>query len=128
MNVSPVSHQCTIEAIRQALCGIVMMPRSEAELHGIIERRLLAVGISHQREAPTATGPVDFALGSLAMEVKVAGSANDIARQIIRYLQEPQFTALVLVTARAITLPISHVETLEGDKPVHVIELWKNFA
>ncbi|HSI86845.1 MAG: hypothetical protein ACAI35_04340 [Candidatus Methylacidiphilales bacterium] len=115
------------QRIYKALSAITMQPRSELELHETISKLLTAQGIVHRREVKTNRGTVDFVIGDIAMEIKIKGGSIDIARQLIRYLQDPQFTSLILVTTKAIKLPITEVETPEGNKPVFVIELWRNF-
>lgn len=66
-------------------------------------------------------GRIDFLCAELVgIEVKIAGSARDLQRQAIRYLQHEHLAALVVVTNRArhLNLPLE----VDG-KPLHVVSL-----
>jgi hypothetical protein len=118
----------TVEQIKIALRAITQAPASEIELHQKMERCFTAAGIACEREVATETGPVDFVLGgSVALEVKVRGSAMAVCRQVIRYLQDPRFAEAVIVTTRPMTLPLEAVQTPGGVKPIQLVELWRNF-
>lgn len=116
-----------IDRLRCALRALTRAPGNEEELHRLMESCFDQSGILYEREVRTATGPVDFAIGDLAVEVKVGGSALAIARQLIRYGQEARFTAVALVTTKPIRLPIEWIESPTGNKPIYVIDLWRQF-
>lgn len=65
-----------------------------------------AEGIAYEREARLAKGDiVDFRLGGLVIEVKLAGAKRAIHRQCLRYCAHPEVEALILATARNLPLP-----------------------
>lgn len=117
------------ERIQRALQGITRAPASEIELHGQIAACLDAAGIPYEREVSTATGPVDFVVDeTIALEVKVKGSAISVSRQVIRYLQDDRFSGAVVVTTKPLAMPLESVPVESGGwKQIHVIELWRNF-
>ena len=119
----------TLQSITSALRTIDRAAVSEVDLHQQIERCLFAAGMLHEREVPTATGPVDFVVhGTTLLEVKVKGSGLVVARQVARYLEDARFAEAVVVTSRPMSLPIEEVTTEYGTvKPIHMIELWRNF-
>ncbi len=117
----------THSKIESLLSQIQAAPGNEVQLQDRIAQILQMAGIVFDRECATATGPVDFIIGDVALEIKTSGSPTAIARQLIRYLNEERFRSLILVTTRPIALPLSEVETAHGTKPIHVIDLWRNF-
>lgn len=63
---------------------------------------------------------IDLMVGRVGVEVKVAGRAADLARQVERYLQSDQLDGLVVVSSR-----VGHVG-VHGEfagKPVSVVTL-----
>jgi len=114
-----------IEALKVAFRSIVRAPVNEVDLHETLSLCLDRAGILHEREVETATGPVDFVIeGVCAMEVKVAGSGLVVARQLARYLNDERYACGVIVTTKAMQVP---VEKING-KPIQVIELWRQFT
>lgn len=95
---------------------------TEAVLQDGIAEVLAAAGIQHEREvALTARDRIDFLVqGGIGLEVKIDGSALDLARQMLRYAAHERIAALLVVTTRA-----RHTETPRelGGKPVRVIHL-----
>jgi hypothetical protein len=62
---------------------------------------LSQAGIEHQREVSlTPKDRPDFMVGGVAIELKVDGSAPEVTRQLMRYVQHPDVTGVVLVTTR----------------------------
>ncbi len=112
-----------LEKIAEALKGIRQHPQDEKDLQSTIARCLTAAGIPFSREVLTSTGPVDFVVGTTAIEIKIRGSATDVARQIIRYLDDERFTEGIIITTRPMLIPIQK----SGEKPIRVIDLWRNF-
>jgi hypothetical protein len=74
----------------------------ETRLHDAIEQVLAGAGIAAVREAVlTSAERIDFLAGRVGIEVKIAGRAPDVLRQLRRYAASPDIDALVLVTTRA---------------------------
>jgi hypothetical protein len=74
-----------------------------------------------------ALGPLDrpdFLIGGVAVEVKVKGTADQLARQVGRYLAHDEVDAVVVVTSRARHRAIP---AAIGGKPVHVVWLGSAF-
>lgn len=95
--------------------------RDEVELHGALEGALVAAG--HDVEREVALGPrcrIDLLVGAVGIEVKTAGAAATVARQLQRYAKAEQVRELLLVTsvARHLRMP----ETI-GGKPLVVASL-----
>lgn len=71
----------------------------ELELHDGLEQVLTAIGLPVERETRLpGGGRVDFRLGGVALEVKVAGSASLVGRQLARYADDVD--ELLLVTTK----------------------------
>lgn len=91
----------------------------EADLQRAVEEILVQSLISFQREPMlTAKDRPDFLVGTIAVELKVDGSAIEVMRQLQRYAQHPDVAALLLVTTKNKHLAMP--ATLSG-KPVHVV-------
>lgn len=92
---------------------------SEKALQADIEDYFIKSAIEYQREVRLSPRDIiDFLVGGLGIEVKLAGSAKDIYRQLERYSYHEEVSEIVLVTNRIITLP----KTINS-KPSHVINL-----
>lgn len=76
--------------------------RNEKELHDGIAQVLRTASIHYTHEWPVdENNRLDFFVGgSVAMEVKIAGSAGDALRQCERYIHLPIVAAVVLATTR----------------------------
>jgi hypothetical protein len=76
--------------------------RDEDRLHAGIEQVLADGGVNATAEARlSGRDRIDFLAGPVGIEVKIAGSAADVTRQLRRYATHPEIGALVLVTTRA---------------------------
>lgn len=94
---------------------------SEDELQQGISLVLDKHGFAFEREARLdARSRIDFLVGDVGIEVKVAGSAADLGVQVLRYLRHDRIRAVVIVTTRARHRDIP--AELEG-KPVHIVHL-----
>ncbi len=71
---------------------------SEAELQDAIATALLDKAAREVRLGPRSI--IDFLVGGVGIEVKMAGSTPAVTRQILRYLESPRIEALLLVTTR----------------------------
>lgn len=97
--------------------------QNEAELQPEIGRLLKESRIPHMREVRLfdPSGRLDFLTDDgIAIEVKVDGSTNDLARQVMRYTQHIAVKAVLIVTTRSKhrTLAVSAFP-----KPVQVLQL-----
>lgn len=95
--------------------------QDEAQLHDAIALALEAAGVGAVAEARLSDRDrIDFLAGSTGIEVKVAGSAAEVARQLRRYAEHPVIEALLLVTTR-----VRHrrMPRQIGGKPVFVVWL-----
>lgn len=73
---------------------------NETELQTGIGRALSEHHIQFAREvALTAQDRVDFLVGDVGIEVKVAASPNAVIRQLHRYVQSERVATILLVTA-----------------------------
>lgn len=110
------------EAVGQivaALHGGRFRYRDEAQLQAGIGQALAAAGVVAAAEVRLAgRDRIDFLAGAVGIEVKVAGRAPDVVRQLRRYAACPQVAALILVTNRA-----RHrgIPAEIGGKPVRVV-------
>lgn len=97
------AHLAELRIARSVLNRSVLRYTSEAELQAGISQALTAAGVAHRREVELGeAGRVDFlTAGGLAIEVKIGGSANEMARQIVRYAQREEVRALLVVTTKA---------------------------
>jgi hypothetical protein len=90
------------EKLLHLLAGYRFRPAGELELQDALARVFAAGGVEARREHRLSPGDVvDFLLlEGVAVEVKVAGSAVEVARQLQRYAGHSEVLALVLVTTR----------------------------
>lgn len=75
---------------------------TEIAAHNAIHVALIANGMDVQREVWLSDADrIDLLVGTIGIEVKVAGSRRDIWRQLSRYAANPAIEGLVLATATA---------------------------
>jgi len=97
----------TPEEICASLRGVQFHFSNEKELQDGIAQRLTAPGIAFLREVVLSPGDrIDFLVDRIGIEVKVDGSLSQVIRQLWRYAQRPEISALILVTSRAKHGPI----------------------
>jgi hypothetical protein len=85
-------------AICEALSRAAFSCSNEAELQVAIQAVL---GDSAQREVQVpGAGRIDFLVGDVGVEVKVAGSLASVGAQLLRYLGSDLLSAIVLVTTK----------------------------
>ena len=90
------------ELIASSLRGLRYAPTGEKELQDWIDGAFTRVGFLFEREVETGAGPVDFVIGTIAIEVKIKGSPVAITRQLLRYLQTGRkFTAPLVSLAQS---------------------------
>ncbi|MFD2082870.1 hypothetical protein SAMN05421678_11839 [Actinopolymorpha cephalotaxi] len=94
---------------------------NEAQLQEGIAAALASRGVPAEREVRlSGRDRIDLAVGNVGIEVKVAGNAANVRRQLTRYAASDQLEELVLVTTKAAHRGIP--EEI-GGKPVHLVWL-----
>lgn len=105
----PAPAQVTARRIVTLLTASRYQHRDETQLQQLVAQVLLGGGYVATREVRlTPASRIDLVVAPrIGIEVKVAGSAIDVAGQIQRYARTGRLDALVLVTTRAehTTLP-----------------------
>lgn len=92
---------------------------NERRLQGDLSEFLSGMGIEHVREVSLGTlGVIDFTIGTIGLEVKVKDSRMKIYRQMSRYAQHRELSALILAT----NVPMGFPPEIEG-MPVYVVNL-----
>jgi len=93
----------------------------ERELQDAIEQMLSEHSLTFSREYRLSERDrPDFFLNGVALEVKMAGSAPQVMRQLWRYAESPEVERIVLVTTRSQLRTMPDAMML---KPVEVIYL-----
>lgn len=90
---------------------------TQADIEALFTARLPAGSFIREARLSAADIP-DFLAGSIAVEVKIGGSAAEILRQLERYAKHDRVEALLLVT----NVPMRVPSTI-GGKPVTVARL-----
>jgi len=82
-----------------------------------LQGALAAVLVGRREVQLSLGGRVDVLVGRIGVEAKVAGSAEDVFRQVLRYSHSPELAGLLIVTTKE-----SHtrVPPMAGGKPVRV--------
>ena len=100
---------------------------SEAVLQACVATVLAKACLPHAAEVKLGAGDrVDFLVdGRIAVELKVDGSVNEVARQLARYCRHDQVEAVVLVTSRR-----KHfgVPPMLAGKPIEVVHVREGLA
>ena len=114
----------TVPALTALLLGARYRSRvTEGAVQDDIASCLTSAGTTFEREVELGpTDRIDFMIGTVGLEVKVQGSANQVLRQLQRYAQSPRVTELVLFTMRA-QLGHAMPETL-SEKPLTIVRYW----
>jgi len=91
---------------------------TERDLQDSLAELLAAEGYAAERERALGPGErPDFLIDGIAVEVKIKGTADQLERQVRRYLAHPEVTGVVVVTSRA---RHRHLPPVIGGKPVRV--------
>lgn len=94
---------------------------NEDELQRGLWAALRNLGYDVKREAIIdGRSRLDFLIGGIAIEVKVAGRTVSVVRQLARYAEHPDVDALILVTTR---LRHSDIPSVMSGKPVRVVAI-----
>ena len=109
----------TAREVAALLAGYRFTFASEAELQEGIALALTLERVVFEREAtiPKGGGRVDFLVERVAVEIKVAGTAFEVAEQLARYLRAPNVDEALLVTTKRAHLAVPRDL---GGKPVVV--------
>lgn len=115
-----------LELLVGALKATRFQYNTERELQDGMEAVFKAQGFAYERECVLARRDIiDFIVfGSVGVEVKIKGSPNEVARQLLRYAKQPRLTHIVLVTGK---LRLGALPEKLMDKPVTVVGLWTSF-
>lgn len=89
----------TVDDVIAALGGHRFIFASEAELQETIAATLSPFGAKREAKLGDA-GRIDFLIGRVGVEVKVAGSLSLVAGQVMRYIDSGAIDALLLVTTK----------------------------
>jgi hypothetical protein len=94
---APTAHELCL-LLERSLRGL----GEEARVQAAIEALLLREGIEHRRELTLSPKDrIDFLVGGIGLEVKVAGSVGAVVRQLERYAKHDRIKSLVLVTTKS---------------------------
>lgn len=108
-------------AVADAIGGYRYHHADEDGLQAGVAAAITAAGLPAEREVRLSPEDrLDVLTGGVAVEVKTAGTTDNVLRQLQRYAQHDRITALLLVTtkARHRTLPDQ-----VGGKPLRVVHL-----
>lgn len=88
--------------VRALLTSYRFPHTTETELQEQIAQLFSRLFVKHAREVRlNDKDRPDFMVGTIAVEVKIAGSRANVMTQIHRYAQCPEISAIVLVTTKA---------------------------
>src|SRR5690349_10516311 len=121
--MNPNNSETVIGTLKSIFSRVRLPMNAEREFQDAVSRLIASEGITHQREYwGTRRDRLDFFLpvSGVALELKVWSSEAALLRQLKRYADLPEVTAVVLISRRPWKLP----ETLSG-KPIAMIALWK---
>lgn len=110
-----------LEQLKRMIDGWKIPFGTELAMQDTLQRILKSANIKYHREF--VFGPrdrIDFLVGRIGIECKVAGSTGAVMRQLLRYAERPEIGALILVTSRH-THRFSQTEI--GGKPFKVIRI-----
>lgn len=112
----------TPEQVAAAINGATLQYVTEDDLQAALATALATSGVVATREVQLSDGMsrIDLLVGTIGIEVKIAGRSADVARQLARYAACLEISALILVTNRAAH---SGMPSELGGKPVHVCSL-----
>lgn len=97
--------QHTVDQLLGAITAVLSTSRyfytNEVDLHRHIDKTLTRVGIPFEGEVRLSPRDrIDYMVGPLGVEVKVAGKTEPLRRQLARYAEHDQVEALLVVTTQ----------------------------
>lgn len=111
----------TGDDIAAALDAFTLLDTDEYALQDAIDLALRRAGAAPLREVRlTAADRIDLLIGTVGIEVKVAGSVAAVERQLRRYATCGLISELVLVTTR-----VAHTAIDDVGCPLHVVPLMR---
>lgn len=114
----------TGDDIAAALGAFTLLDTDEYALQDAIDLALRRVAVTPIREVRlTAADRIDLLVGTVGIEVKVAGSIAAVTRQLRRYATSGLITELVLVTTR-----VAHTAIEDVGCPLHVVPLMRGIT
>lgn len=110
----------TLAELHSLLSSEFIPVGSEREMQMAIAKLLVENGIQFRPEARLSSRDrIDFLVGRVGIEVKHAGSYQQVASQLLRYAESDSVDAVLLVTDRAAHRKLSGMEN-EQNKPMQV--------
>jgi hypothetical protein len=110
--------KATVKEIESALRQYVIPADNEAAMQSVIERVLKIRRFDYNREVVLSDADrIDFMVGAIGIECKVAGTAGAVMLQCGRYLDHDAVESLILVTTKATHRRICY----DSEKPFCVV-------
>lgn len=97
-----MSSKAEFDSVVAAIQGYLIPVDSEAAMQATIQQVLEKAAFPYSREVVLSEKDrIDFMVGDVGIECKIAGSFSSVAEQVGRYLQNSSVKSLILVTSRA---------------------------
>jgi hypothetical protein len=97
VSAAPAAHELCL-LFERSLRGLGEEYRVQAAIEALLKRE----GVEHLREVTLSPKDrIDFLVGAVGIEVKVAGGVGAVIRQLERYAKHERISALVLVTTKS---------------------------
>ena len=110
--------KATVDEIVAVLRSYVIPADNEAAMQSVIERVLKIRNVDYAREVVLSEADrIDFMVGAIGLECKVAGTPAAVMAQCGRYLEHDAVESLILVTTKAAHRRICY----ESEKPFCVV-------
>ena len=107
-----------VEEIVAVLRSYVIPADNEAAMQSVIERIMSIRNYDFRREVILSDADrIDFMVGEIGLECKVAGTAASVMAQCGRYLEHDAVESLILVTTKAAHRRICY----DSEKPFCVV-------
>lgn len=107
-----------VEDLVSALKSFVIPADNEAAMQSVIERIMRIRNYDFSREVILSDADrIDFMVGTIGLECKVAGTPASVMAQCGRYLEHDAIESLILVTTKAAHRRICY----ESEKPFSVV-------
>lgn len=108
----------TVDDLQNLLARYALRFGVERAMQDDIESALDGNGVRYTREHRLRPGPIDFLVGRIGIECKIAGSKAEVLRQCRGYLGCEELDGLLLVTSRAVH---TSAPAELGGKPLRVL-------
>ncbi len=108
----------TVEEIKAALLRFVIPADNEYCMQRAIAEIFKVSGYDYRREVALSDADrIDFMVGAIGIECKVAGASGSVMLQCGRYLEHDAVESLILVTTKAAHRRICY----DSEKPFRVV-------